>query len=36
MSAELELFFKKNHKNTANVTLAVTSELCEKDGKPLE
>ena len=36
MSAELELFFKKNHKNTENVKLAVTSELCDKDGKPLE
>ena len=34
MSAELELFFKKNHKNTENVKLAVTSELCDKDGKP--
>ena len=36
MSAELELFFKKNHKNTENVKLAVTSELCDKDGKPRE
>ena len=36
MSAELELFFKKNHKNTENVKLAVTSELCDEDGKPLE
>ena len=36
MSAELELFFKKNHKNTENVKLAVTSELCDKAGKPLE
>ena len=36
MSAELELFFKKNHKNTENVKLAVPSELCDKDGKPLE
>ena len=36
MSAELELFFKKNHKNTENVKLAVTADLCDKDGKPLE
>ena len=35
MSAELELFFKKNHKNTENVKLAVTSELCDKDGNYL-
>lgn len=35
MSVALELFFKKNHKKSETVKLAVTNDLCDNEGNPL-